>query len=714
MAAFRRLNGEGKGEVHFLHKAMTESSNIPGSWQSISTDLPEVHETLQQVAKAIYTEIKGAVSVDQQKIQVERSLALGFLQQQDDKVIFINSTLQAEYLVKYAVNQLDSAWDDIGTFLDNVDHLYRCSLLLTYDLALGTRSLCTLAKEHSKDLVSRVIEVATLTSTGDISHENFLHLYELFCAGLPDLRPEPKPLVDAVEIFASIYPGAEEVQHKIQGLLQQSRETVEAFYQEFISRSNPLFIEFIFTTLLILSQFDFHVAHQRALSFTDSCDSLKVNLGIAVLGRLNYSHAEHPELLATTCTRFKEFLAQQDAEVDFRLARAYGYLLDYSDEAVAMFVELSSRADLALRQEAARVLLHRREFSQEDWYKNVLLTLLQKPLPHPDILKQLDFTISLYVHNELNVAVQAIEVLALNWDYTNTHNTLADVVQHTLSELYNYSRDELNAALTRWFSSRIPRLHRAASEIEHLFASLPSNKPYESADNNLKPSILLSKPVLDSLDELTVQQILWRIAGYVTGGVSLAALILSAAQREFISQVLEEQIVILLSDYVIYNYPSRAGEYLSNRLSEETLAEVERQIIQAALERFDRYFQARQSLPPLKELQAPPNRIYAYYQAQWKQNADIVEQAKERSIFRTIFGGREIPIKYGKASAHFDNAAQRVSEPMRLAPLSYEYDVPQSDVIDPVGHAYQRWKWRLVGFEQAMNRLETNSEETEV
>lgn len=694
---------------------MAQNNDFSNCWQSISINHPEVHAVLQQVAKAIYTEIKDAVSIDQQKIQVEQSIALGFLKQQEDKVAFVELALQAEYLVEYAVNQLVSAWDDIGTFLDTVNHLYRCSVLLKYNLALGTRSLCTLAKEHSTDLISRVIEVATLRSTEDVSHENFWSLYELFCVGLPDLHPEPKLLADAVEVFARTKSGAGKVQDEMQGLLKQSQETVEAFYQEFISRSNSLFVELVFTTLLILSEFDFYTAHERALSFTDSNDAVKVNLGIAVLGRLNYNRAKQSELLVTTLTRFNEFLTQQDTEVASRLIRAYGDLLDHSDEAIANFLELSSRPDLAIRQEAVQVLLRRsEEFSQKDWYKNVLLTLLQKPLLNPEILNQLDFIFCRYVHNELNVAIQFIGVLALNWDYTNnTDSTLSDVIQYTLTELFNHYRDKLNASLTQWFASRIPQLHRAASEIEHFFTSIPSNNPNESADHNLKPSILLSKPVLDSLDELTVQQMLCRIAGYVTGGVSLAALILSAAQREPISRSLAEQIVILLADYVVYDYPIRAKEYLNNRLGEETLTELERRIIQAALERFDRYLQARQALSPLKELQAPPSRIYAYYQAQWKQNVDIVEQAKKRSIFWTLLGGREIPIKYGKASAHFDRAAQKVSEPMRFAPLSYEYDMPQSDVIDPVGRAYQRWCWRLVGLEQAMDTLETDLTEPE-
>lgn len=695
---------------------MTQSSDTSSCWQFIKIEQPEIHATLQDVAKVVYTEKKDAVSVNPQSgIQVEQAIALGLLKQQEDKVSFVESALQADYLVEYAVNELVATWDSVGIFLDNISHLYRCSVLLNYNLALGSQSISTLVYKHGKNLITRVIEVATLRGTEDISHDRFWHLYELFCAALPDLQPEPKPLADALEVIASINPGAGKIQYEMQGLLKQSKETVEAFYQEFTSRSNPLFIEFIFTTLLILSRFDFYVAHQRALSLTGSCDSVKVNLGIAVLGRLDYTEAEDPELLAKTLSRFNEFLLQQNIEIDSILTKAYGDLLDQSDEAIAKFLELSSRSDLAVRQEAAQVLFRRaEEFFQRDWYKDVLLTLLQKPLLHPEILKQLDFTIRRYVHNELNVAIQFIEVLALNWDYTNnTDSSLPDVTQYTLTELFNHYRDELNSALTRWFASRTPRLHRAASEIEHFFAAVPSNNPNESADHNLKPSILLSKPVLDSLDELTVQQMLYRVAGYVTGGVSLAALILSAAQREPISRSLAEQIVILLGDHVIYDYPIRAREYLNSRLGEETLTELERQIIQAALERFDRYLEARQSLPPLKELQAPPSRIYAYYQAQWKQNVDIVEQAKERSIFWTILGGREIPIKYGKASAHFDKAAQKVSEPMRFAPLSYEYDVPQSDVIDPVGHAYQRWRWRLVGIEQATDTLETNSAEPE-
>jgi len=236
---------------------MTQSSDMPSSWQSITIKQPGVHAILQQVAEAIYTEINDAVSVNpQQEIQIEQAIALDFLKRQEDKVVFAESVLRADYLLKYATNGLISTWDDIGTFLDTVDHLCRVSILLGYDRALGAQSLCNLAHEHGKDLISRVNEAAILRSTEAVSHEHFWHLYDSFCAALSDLRPEPKPLADALEIIESVNPNAGKVQYEMQGLLMQSQEIVEAFYQEFISRSNPLFIEFIFTTLLILSQFD--------------------------------------------------------------------------------------------------------------------------------------------------------------------------------------------------------------------------------------------------------------------------------------------------------------------------------------------------------------------------------------------------------------------------------------------------------------------------
>lgn len=695
---------------------MTKDNEMPDHWQLTQTQCPQIHTILQEVATNIYAQVEDSVSVDQKlESQVKEAVQLGFLERRADKIAFVESTIRSDYLAKCAVNALLSAWDDVNAFLDSIDHLYHCSIRLGYDRALGARSLSTLNHEHGKDLISRVIEVATLRSTEDITNEHFCHLYELFCASLPILRPKPESLANALEVIASIKPGGGIVLYEIQDLLKQSQPTVEAFYQEFSSRSNPLFGEYIFTTLLILSEFDLQTAHQKALLLTNSHDPVKIKLGIAVLGRLDYSDAERSELLAVTLACFSTFLNQQNVELDSVLTKAYGDLLDRSDEAIAQFVELSSRSDLAIRQEVAQVLFRRAEQSfQQDWYKTALFALLKKPLLHPDFLKQLDFAIRRYVDTEPNIAIQAIHVLALNWDYTdNADNTLPDVVQYTLKELFDDCRDELATALTQWFASTIPRLHRAASEIEHFFAPIPSSNPKER-DNQLKPSILLSKPVLDSLDELTVQQILYRIAGYVTGGVSLAALILSATQREPIPQAIASQIVMLLSEYVIYDFPGKARDYLNDRLSAETLSEEERQIILAALSRFDRYLQARQSLPHLKELQAPPSRIYAYYQAQWKQNVDIVEQAKERSIIQTIFGGREIPIKYGKASAHFQDATQGISEPMRFVPLSYEYDVPQSDVIDPVGRAYQRWRWRLVGLEQASDNLETNPEEPEV
>lgn len=451
---------------------MTQGNNVPSCLQSVKTHHPKVHMLLQRVAEEIFAKVEVAVSLDQQlETQVEQAITLGILQQRGDKIAFVEPKLQEDYLAQYAVNVLLPIWDDMSIFLEKIEQLYHCGILLGYDLALGARSLCTLTHEHSKDLINRVIEVANLRSNEDTTHEHFWHLYELFCAALPDLRPEPKPLANALEVIESVNPGAVKILYEIQGLLKQSQATAEAFYQEFISRSNPIFAEFVFTSLLILSQFDFQTAHRRATLLTGSSNPVEVKLGIAVLGRLNYNNAEQSELLAITLACFNTFLIQQDSEIASILTRAYGDLLDQSNEAIAKIVELSAHSDLVIRQQVAQVLCCRAEqFFQQDWYKVALFALLRKPLLHPEILGWLDSVIRRYVGTEPSCATQAIESLALNWDYIDHDDkALPDVVQSTLMELFNHRRDALAAALTQWFASKIPRLHRAATDIEHFF-----------------------------------------------------------------------------------------------------------------------------------------------------------------------------------------------------------------------------------------------------
>ncbi|MEO0933727.1 MAG: hypothetical protein AAFY21_08205, partial [Cyanobacteria bacterium J06641_2] len=302
-----------------------------------------------------------------------------------------------------------------------------------------------------------------------------------------------------------------------------------------------------------------------------------------------------------------------------------------------------------------------------------------------------------------------------------------------------------NAAITRWFASSDIQLHLAGSNVIHFFNSIPvgddtvalaaddklhsahsrGNTPEVSSSANHHQEttevvrkkafanrvFTLSKEVLDTLDEQTVVCVLYRLAGYITDAPSLAALLLSAIKRETYSPDITKLIVGLLSEYVLYNYPRDAGEYLKSRMKKNDVTEIELNVIQEALNYSDAYFEARQKLPRLKELQPPSQRTYLLQLAKWKQQNAMMEETEQRSVLSSLFP--TVKLKHGRAVSYERDG--NFTEPYKLASFSYEYELPQGEFIDPLGQAYQRFLWQKVGLHNTKYKTEDEiNEETDI
>jgi hypothetical protein len=244
--------------------------------------------------------------------------------------------------------------------------------------------------------------------------------------------------------------------------------------------------------------------------------------------------------------------------------------------------------------------------------------------------------------------------------------------------------------------------------VHHHFDTIPafkrSNKTTEVVDEEEVKSLVLtlSKDVLDTLDEQTVIYVLYRVIGYVTDAYSLAALLLSALKREPHSPDIADFVTESLAEYVLYNYPRDAGEYLRSRMEGGDVTQTELQVIQTALEHSDAYFKARQNLPRLKEFYPPSQRVYRLQLAHWKQQAAIMKAAEQRSVFMSIFP--TVPIKYGRGS--FVEQEGTFTEPSMFSEYFHEKELQQGSFIDPLGQINQRMRWRSAGLHPAEDEVQ--------
>jgi hypothetical protein len=248
--------------------------------------------------------------------------------------------------------------------------------------------------------------------------------------------------------------------------------------------------------------------------------------------------------------------------------------------------------------------------------------------------------------------------------------------------------------------------------VHHHFDAIPafkrSNQTTGVVDEEevKSPVLTLSKKVLDTLDEQTVIYVLCRVMGYVTDARSLAALLLSALGREPYSPNIAGYVTELLVEYVLYNYPRDAGEYLRSRMEGGDVTQTELQVIQTALEHSDAYFKARQNLPRLKEFHPPSQRVYRLQLAHWKQQIAMKQEVEQRSLLMSLFP--TVPIKYGRGS--FLEQEGTFTEPSKFGTFSHEMELPQGEFINPLGQIHQRIRGQSVGLRPAEDEAQNESD----
>jgi hypothetical protein len=255
--------------------------------------------------------------------------------------------------------------------------------------------------------------------------------------------------------------------------------------------------------------------------------------------------------------------------------------------------------------------------------------------------------------------------------------------------------------LTQWVASRKQYLHFLAFDLNSYFYCIPV-KVGDTLETSKNPTLVLSKEVLDTLDEETTSYVLCRIAGYVIDASSLCALLLSALQREPLLQPIIELVTELLISYVLFNYPGEAGEYLKNKAKADDITEIEAKVIQEALSQSQSYLENRTKLPRLKEFQPSTQKAYLYRLAKWKQQKEMSERAEEHSVFRKIMPS--VLFLYGKATV--TEREGKFTDPIPFVSISASTEIPQGELIDPIGQAYLRIWWQNIG-------LSTTDEKTD-
>ena len=685
--------------------------NFTPHWQQIRQSYPEAHASLQWAAGGIYQQSKETVPIPPvDEVDLSPGLELGFLRSDNGKVGFSDPAVRHDYLVRYAVNLVIAAWDELENFASLFYEIYRCSIRINVGSQIGVAVLLVLNSEYKKDLVGRVAEVARLETSREKRDKSREKIYEFFCDALPELDLKLESLVDVFELIFQTNAGYK-IYSIVENLAAHSQSNADFIYNKFVVAQEPRIVSLAFYALRGLAKFNPDEAHRRALVLTNSEQSILRQIGIAFLGEFSYETSKQSDLLQATLDKFNSFKEKFNVETDLVLLQAYGNLANKSDEAAAILVEFASSQNHVVREQLSNILFQKASEAYScSWYKEVLLHLVQIPSFSTEMLDSLDYCINYCLKNDPKTALQLVEFIALGWDYSSGEQaSLPKIIDSTFIELHNNHLNALNSTITRWFASHNKQLHLAGSDVIRFFNSIPV---HESDDDTTKlvhkkkaknrRSITLHKEVLDTLDEQTVVWVLYRLAGYITDIASLPALLLSALKREIYSPNIASLIVVFLREYVLYNHPRDAGDYLKSRMKDDDVTEAEINVIQEALNDSDAYLDARQKLPYLKELKPSSQRTYLLQLAKWKQEVLMMEKAEQSSVFASILP--TVKLKYGRAIASERDGD--FTEPSQMATFSYEAEFPQGEFINPLGQFRMRLQWQNVGLNNTKNSIE--------
>lgn len=630
------------------------------------------------------------------EVDLSAGLKLDLLKSDNNGVAFSNPDVRRDYLVRHVTELALGTWGDPSAFAGVFEEAQHRTLDFGTRREVTTVVLVVLAREHGKDVVGRMGEVARLGSEDEGRNHLFWDLYHPFCEALPEIAIEPGKLADALEaVFEATSNDLAGgfVYGAVEKLATRSRMDAEALYEAFALRPESPAVSFTANVLVGLANFDLPNAHRRALDLTDSKRPTLRRAGIAALGRFDYAGGEHPNLLASTWERLQALKSTQEPEIGQALARAYGDLLGQKPEAAEALVEFAVRPDPAVQHQVAALLsMQDDEARREPWYRSTLLRLARVPTSHVGTWRELDHCAWGIAKDDPELAVGFMEAVVVGRDYgaRGEEGNMPEMLGSTFSELMVNHPEALEAAVTRWFASGERRLHRAARDVVRYSQvhTIDGGPPWPK----------LSTPVLDGLDEQTVAYALQRIMGHITlGGHYLAALLLSAVRRESCSPDFLNFVAWALGEHVLYNFPGEAGDYLRGRVDANDASETEREVARAALDHSETYFEALRKLPRLEEFRPPSRRLYPLRLAHLKQQAAISEAADERSMLASLFP--KIPLKYGRS--FFVERDGEYSEPSELSEFSVRMDLPRGELIDPVGQQIQRLHWQSAGLKES-------------
>ncbi len=250
----------------------------------------------------------------------------------------------------------------------------------------------------------------------------------------------------------------------------------------------------------------------------------------------------------------------------------------------------------------------------------------------------------------------------------------------------------LPQVVTTWFMADARALPDAAAS---LISGLSSEGRFHRR-NEATISVGFDPALLDAAATGDFLFLARRLIGYVINADLLLSLALSLLRVRDAQSRVHPLMASLLGDEIGYDYPVTTVKRLGTVIDSETDATT-RALLERIRDNLQRYLTQLDALPRLQELEVPLTVSRAFRKARAKQMEHGMREASRKSVFAQIV--TQVHLKAGLSS--FQYLHEDFTEPMTLKSMSYSFEMPRRESLDPVGNAYRLHMQRLAKREQS-------------
>ncbi len=357
----------------------------------------------------------------------------------------------------------------------------------------------------------------------------------------------------------------------------------------------------------------------------------------------------------------------QKNELDLHIINSVKFLIQYSDKFQNLIVKYSQYSNENIKYQLSHLLfMICKKNSNEKWFIDVLFTLTNTSSEFSGTINNLRMIFNILLKDEknINIVIDFIFTWLINSDISDNQKELKEFVEFILPKL---STNKIVALGLNHDDSKI-------NKVMKIF---------------VMHDTILDKNIMKDFNDNDYIYILRRIIGYMIGFKEQIQLIFSILQVDTLSDNIKKNIEHIIVQYIYKDYPIDTIDYLREVQKNTSYNNIQKQVAKKLLKHLQDIEKQYKTLPKLQELKSSTHNRRLVYNANRKIMQEAMKKADDASFFRSLT--TTIHLKYGKGSfGYFQGAYQ---EPSYLKPFSHSVTLPNSEIINPVDAALQRYQF---------------------